>query len=153
MWGIAKDDCMTKIETIRQYRREALEQDAARAAGEAVLVRLANRLYALRESQKLTQDELAARAGVDQAAISDIENGDANPTTRTLGRLAAALTVDVAALLDNRPLGIRYGGAVVLHDDVKWQGSTEANRTAATKIKVVTTKAVLLGARRKVAMG
>ena len=132
-----KDGCVANIETIREYRRKALAEDAVRAAGEAALVRLANRLYTLRESKRLTQQELADRVGgLDQAAISDIENGDANPTTRTLGRLAAALDVEVSALLDCRPLGIRYGGAVNLHEDVKWQGrqfSTEANRTPATK--------------------
>ena len=146
---------MTKIETVREYRREAIEKDAARAAGEAVLVRLASRLYALRTSLKVTQEALAASAGLDQASISDIENGDANPTLRTIGRLAAGLGVDAGALLDNRPLGVRYGSGVLLHEDVKWQGSvtTEGNRTAATKIKATSAKAVLLTARQKVSVG
>jgi transcriptional regulator with XRE-family HTH domain len=146
---------VTNIETIREYRREALSEDAARAAGEAALVRLANRLYALRESMHLTQEELATRAALDQASISDIENGDANPTTRTLGRLASGLDVDVGTLLDSRPFGTRYGAAVVIHDEVKWQGTatTEANRTTATKIKVASAKAVAPARHQKVRVG
>jgi transcriptional regulator with XRE-family HTH domain len=144
---------MTNIETIREYRREGLEKDDARAAGEAVLVRLASRLYALRTSLKLTQDELAARAGLDQASISDIENGDANPTARTIGRLASGLGVAASVLLEHGSLGVRFGSAVMLHDEVKWQGATEANRTAATKITVATAKDVAVRTPKKVAVG
>ena len=38
---------------------------------------------------------LAARSGIDQAEISRIERGLANPTTATLGTLTRALGVDV----------------------------------------------------------
>ncbi len=124
---------MTKVETLREYRREALSEDPARAAGEAVLVRLASRLYALRGCLGLTQQELSERSGLDQASISDIENGDANPTARTIGRLAAGLGVDASVLLDHGPIGLQFGAAVKVHDGVKWQGSTGANRTAATQ--------------------
>jgi DNA-binding XRE family transcriptional regulator len=150
---------VTKIETVRDYRRETLDNDAVRAAGEAVLVRLASRLYALRTSVKLTQEELAARAGLDQASISDIENGDANPTVRTLGRLASGLGVDAGVLLEHGPLGVRFGSAVKLHEGVKWQGDvqqtarTEANRTAATKIKVASAKGVVVRAPEKAGVG
>lgn len=144
---------MTKIETIHEYRREELEKDDARAAGEAVLIRLAGRLYALRTSLKLTQEALAARAGLDQASISDIENGDANPTVRTIGRLASGLGVTASALLEHGSLGVRFGSAVKLHEEVKWQGATEANRTAATKITVASAKGVAVGAPKKVGVG
>jgi transcriptional regulator with XRE-family HTH domain len=126
--------CNMKIETIRELRREALSRDHARAAGEAVLVRLATRLYALRVSMGLTQKELGDRAGLDQANISDIENGDANPTVRTLGRVAAGLNVDASALLEHAPFGVRFGAAVSLHEGVKWQGpmfTTKATRVEA----------------------
>jgi transcriptional regulator with XRE-family HTH domain len=96
-----------KIETIRDLRRDALGKDPARAAGEAALVRLATRLYELRTSMRLTQEQVAERAGLDQASISDIENGDANPTVRTLGRLAAGLGVNAGALLEHSPLADR----------------------------------------------
>jgi len=123
---------VTRIKTISEYRREALKGDPARAAGEAVVVRLASRLYALRGGLGLTQQQLAERSGVDQANISDIENGDANPTARTIGRLAAALGVDASTLLDSGSLGLQFGSAVtVLHEPVKCQGSTGVGRNAA----------------------
>src|SRR2546421_8347863 len=112
-----------KIETIRELRRKVLGKDPARAAGEAALVRLATRLYELRTSMKLTQEELAQRSGLDQASISDIENGDANPTVRTLGRVAAGLGVDASSLLEHGTIGVRYGSSAVnLLEGVKWQG-------------------------------
>ena len=113
-----------KIETIRDFRREVLSKDPARAAGETVLVRLATCLYLLRTSMGLTQEELADRSGLDQASISDIENGDANPTVRTLGRIASGLGVDAGALLEHTSLGVRSGSTVSLREGVKWQGSS-----------------------------
>lgn len=43
----------------------------------------------------LTQKQLAEQTGIDQAEISRIERGQANPTTATLGALTRALGVDV----------------------------------------------------------
>ena len=44
-----------------------------------------------RTSQNLTQKELSERTGINQADISKLENGNANPSIKTLQRLAAAL--------------------------------------------------------------
>ena len=41
-----------------------------------------------RISQNLTQKELAARTGIDQADISKLENGTRNPSVNLLKRLA-----------------------------------------------------------------
>ena len=41
-----------------------------------------------RTSQNLTQKELAARTGINQADISKLENGTRNPTINLLKRLA-----------------------------------------------------------------
>ena len=41
-----------------------------------------------RTSQNLTQKELSERTGINQADISKIENGNANPALSTLKRLA-----------------------------------------------------------------
>ena len=48
-----------------------------------------------RISQNLTQKELAARTGIDQADISKLENGRANPSIKTLQRLAKALNMQL----------------------------------------------------------
>ena len=56
---------------------------------------IAMQVIELRERHGLTQAELAARCGVDQADISRIERGSTSPTSRTLQRIAAALDADV----------------------------------------------------------
>jgi DNA-binding XRE family transcriptional regulator len=56
---------------------------------------LARQLCEQRRAQGLTQRQLADRSGVDQAEISRIERGQANPTTATLGALVSALGLDV----------------------------------------------------------
>ena len=56
---------------------------------------LARQLAAQRRALNLTQKQLAHRTGIDQAEISRIERGQANPTTATLGTLTRALGVDV----------------------------------------------------------
>lgn len=44
-----------------------------------------------RISQNLTQKELAARTGINQADISKLENGTKNPSLKLLKRLAAGM--------------------------------------------------------------
>ena len=44
-----------------------------------------------RKKSGLTQKELAARTGIAQGDISKIENGNANPSVRTLQRLASGM--------------------------------------------------------------
>jgi transcriptional regulator with XRE-family HTH domain len=56
---------------------------------------LARQLAAQRRALHLTQKQLAEMTGIDQAEISRIERGQANPTTATLGTLTRALGVDV----------------------------------------------------------
>lgn len=51
----------------------------------------------------LDQYELADRAGLTQATISRLEQGKGTPHGKTLGKLAAALGVDVLDLLEGSP--------------------------------------------------
>ncbi len=44
-----------------------------------------------RNAEGLTQKELSARSGIAQGDISKLENGNANPSIKTLQRLAAAM--------------------------------------------------------------
>lgn len=44
-----------------------------------------------RKTAKLTQQQLADKAGVDRADISKLENGNANPTFNMLQRLAEGM--------------------------------------------------------------
>lgn len=44
-----------------------------------------------REIRELTQQQLSAATGIPQADISRLENGNGNPSLRTLKRLAAGM--------------------------------------------------------------
>ncbi|MFZ5682991.1 MAG: helix-turn-helix domain-containing protein [Pseudomonadota bacterium] len=61
---------------------------------------LARNLRRLRLERGLSQDDLAAEAGIRQALVSAIEVATANPTLESLDRLASALKIDMAALFD-----------------------------------------------------
>jgi transcriptional regulator with XRE-family HTH domain len=56
----------------------------------------------LREAQGASQEEIAFRAGMNRAYLSDVERGERNPTVRVVGRLAKALAVEPAALFQVR---------------------------------------------------
>ena len=50
-----------------------------------------NAIIVARKNSRLTQKELAERTGINQADISKIENGNANPSLKMLKRLAAGM--------------------------------------------------------------
>ncbi|MDW8006457.1 MAG: helix-turn-helix transcriptional regulator [Thermomicrobium sp.] len=60
---------------------------------------LGQRIRALREAQGLRQEDLAARAMVNQSYLSQIENGKRDPSLDVLERIADALGIPVADLL------------------------------------------------------
>ncbi|OSI73292.1 helix-turn-helix domain-containing protein [Bradyrhizobium canariense] len=66
---------------------------------ERIRAALARNVCELRLSLGMTQAELAKRADIRRALISEIEREEANPTLETLVRVAAALRVDAAELL------------------------------------------------------
>lgn len=61
----------------------------------------ATALRVIRERSGLSQLELAARSGVSQGRISDIEAGSVNVRPSTVRKLADALLVPVVALMDS----------------------------------------------------
>ena len=48
-----------------------------------------------RREQNLTQEQLAQVTGINQANISRLENGTANPSLRTLKRLAEGMGMEL----------------------------------------------------------
>lgn len=54
----------------------------------------------VRAARCYSQQLLATKAGVSQSLISRIEHNEENPTLATLGRIAAALEIRVAVLLE-----------------------------------------------------
>jgi transcriptional regulator with XRE-family HTH domain len=60
------------------------------------------RFRAIRRSKDVTQDDLAERTGIARSHLSAMEHGTVNPSLGTLWRIARALDVHVADLLDDR---------------------------------------------------
>ena len=54
-----------------------------------------------RVAQSLSQEELAAKAGIDRTYVSGIERATRNPSLRTAERIAAALNIPLHELLTN----------------------------------------------------
>ncbi|MFV0383374.1 helix-turn-helix transcriptional regulator [Paracoccus sp. (in: a-proteobacteria)] len=79
---------------------DALEQSRGKATmpGDLALASLDGTLHPLaawRKAAGLTQAELADKAGLRKATVSDIENGKLDPRLSSLKALAAALNVDI----------------------------------------------------------
>ena len=53
-----------------------------------------------RIKRNLSQDELASRAKINKNTIWKIETGQVSPTIQTLEKIAAALEMDFATLID-----------------------------------------------------
>jgi transcriptional regulator with XRE-family HTH domain len=60
---------------------------------------IGSRLQALRKSQGLSLDDLAATSKVSRSMLSQVERGLANPTFATLWALTQALGIDIAQLI------------------------------------------------------
>ena len=71
---------------------------ARQPAKHRALKKLGTRIRGLREEQHLSQEALAARAGIGRSYMSGIERGVRNCSTLHLVRLATALRVRVADL-------------------------------------------------------
>ena len=69
-------------------QNEEVKTEYERLAPEYQVIRA---IVAARQEQHLTQQELADRTGIDRSDISKLENGSANPSLRTLKRLADGL--------------------------------------------------------------
>ncbi|MGC3999731.1 MAG: helix-turn-helix domain-containing protein [Anaeromyxobacter sp.] len=87
------DELMNEIEA--EARRAGPKSQAGYARAGATH-RLAREIFDLRKVAGLSQRQLAARSGVQQADISRIEAGDANPTLATISALAYALGAELS---------------------------------------------------------
>ena len=66
---------------------------------------LGARIKALRMERELQQRQLAEKAGLTPSMVSQIESGRLTPSLHTLGKVAGALGVAIAALFDGQPAG------------------------------------------------
>ena len=72
------------------------------SSAEDPLAAFARRLRRIRLERGLSQEQLAALAGLDRTYVSSCETGRRNATIRTITRLSTALEVDPAALVSDR---------------------------------------------------
>lgn len=72
----------------------------ARRIGGRIEAVFGERLRALREERALTQAALARAAGLSQGNLARIENGDRSPTLGSLAKLARALGLTLAELVE-----------------------------------------------------
>jgi len=89
------------------------------------LTALGERIRALRHERELQQRQLAEKAELTPSMVSQIESGRLTPSLHTLGKIAGALGVTIAALFD----GQRQGSIVVTRQKdypaVSFDGSSE----------------------------
>lgn len=55
-----------------------------------------------RKLKGMTQEQLAAEAGMERSYVSDLERGTRNPSVLALGRLADALCIEASLLLASK---------------------------------------------------
>lgn len=58
------------------------------------LNKLAGQIARLRKSKKMTQEKLAAEAGIDRVALANIETSKRRPTVTTIYKIAHALRIN-----------------------------------------------------------
>lgn len=77
----------------KNFEKELLKDPAVKAEVEKLAIEheIARQIIKFRLSKKLTQAELAERAGLKQAYIARAESGIANPTMESLSKIAGAL--------------------------------------------------------------
>lgn len=88
-----------------------------------VLAHVAGNVRALRAARGLSQDALAAQAGVSRRMIVGIESGEANVSLSTLDRLAQALNVSFSQIV--RPPDMRDNSRI---DSLAWRGQSPDSR-------------------------
>lgn len=81
----------------RNYLNEQLQRHSFKAEWDALQPELtiAQAMIDARKESGLTQKQLSERTGIAQADISKLERGNANPSLRTLQRLAAGMGMNV----------------------------------------------------------
>lgn len=79
--------------TWKQHKQELMKNPKFKAAYDELEpeYRLANDLIRARLVKKMTQSEVAEKAGVSRVVIARLESGNTNPTFETVSRVAGVL--------------------------------------------------------------
>jgi transcriptional regulator with XRE-family HTH domain len=86
---------------------------------------LGSRIKSLRAERQLQQRQLADKAGLTPSMVSQIESGRLTPSLHTLGKIAGALGVPIAALFDGQPAGSLVISRKQDHPVVTFEGTSE----------------------------
>lgn len=83
--------------TWKEHKKELLKDPEFKAAYDALEpeFQLAHELIKARISKKLTQGQLAEKAGVSRMVVARLESGTTNPTLDTISKVAGALGKEV----------------------------------------------------------
>ena len=104
------------MRTFDAYLSEKLKDPAFKAEYDALEPEFAiiGAIIEAKKSNGLTQKQLSERAGIAQGDISRLENGNGNPSLRTLKRLASAMDMTLKLEFTPKPNENRKkaGGAV-----------------------------------------
>ena len=90
---IWNDDLDVEAETVYEDGETVREEKLA------AFVMVGNAVAAARAKKGLSQKELSVLSGIDQADLSKIERGIANPSVNTLNRIAQALDAKLSVSL------------------------------------------------------
>jgi transcriptional regulator with XRE-family HTH domain len=88
-------------------------------------VSLGARIRGLRTDRGIRQKALAETAGLTPSLVSQIESDKLTPSLHTLGRLAGALGIPIAAFFEQAPNGQLHLGRRKDYAVVSFDGSTE----------------------------
>lgn len=83
------------------------------------LTTLGEQISQIRESQSMTQTELAEKTGTTQSVIARIEKGEQNLSTETLGKISKALNHEIITLAPKGTLNFRIEGGHKLSGKIK----------------------------------
>ncbi len=62
-------------------------------------INVGQKIYKVRMQKHISQRELAEKANLSQAFISQLESGEKNPTMKTLGKIAEGLSIQLKDFL------------------------------------------------------
>ena len=84
---------MSHFQKFADVKESALKNRDVKAAYDALELEytIANSMIKARLAKKLTQEQLATKAGVTQNTIARLESGTNNPTINTVNKVARAL--------------------------------------------------------------
>ena len=92
----------------KEFLNEQLENPEVRAEWDALEPEFAiiQAMIEARKNSGITQKQLSEKAGIAQGDISKIESGSANPSLKTLKRLAAAM--DMRLKVEFQPMSRKH---------------------------------------------